>query len=154
MTDKVNINETTQNADGALITDLITVAAGIVTVPPEAVDAAFDAIGINQKEYKRQQKAVSDATVSLLSMVGDKAVDAMVDDKDLSLVTTTFRMGHDEVSAKITREAQIHDRFNPSNPPKTVHGDMSVKIKTKTNASAIKALTQNIRALGAAKLGK
>ena len=150
MSDKANINEAIKNAAG----ELITVGAGVVTVPPEAIEAAFEAVGVNQKEYKRQQKAVSDATVGLLTVVGDKAVDALVDDKDLSLVTTSFRMGHDEVSAKITREAQIHDRFNPSAPPKTVYGDMSVKIKTKTGASSIKAMTQNLRAIGVTKLGK
>lgn len=150
MTDKININDTIKEAAAKHIT----VDAGVATVAPEAIEAAFNAAGVDPKEYKRQQKAVSDATVGLLHVVGEKAVDAMHKDKELATVTSTFRMGHDEVSATINRQSEVLNRFKPNEPAKTVYGDMSVKVKSKVGGSSIKALRETVSVAAAGKLGK
>lgn len=138
----------------ALVNDYVTVEAGVATVAQEGIDQALTAVDVDVKEYRRMQKAASEAAAGIVDAIGEKAIDAMVDDKNLHAVAGTFKMGHEEYAVGVAREATIRiPGKSGEEATKQVMGSTSVRRKTKVGHNGIGEAKKRIAALGKAKLG-
>lgn len=138
----------------AIVTDHVTVDAGVATVAQEGIDAALLAVDVDPKEYKRMQKAAASAAVGIVDVIGEKAVDAMAADKNLANVTGNFKLGHEEYQVGVAREATIRIPGKTGDEAqKQVFGSTTVRRKTKIGNNGIGDAKRRIAALGIKRLG-
>lgn len=138
-----------------LVNSHVTVEAGVATVHNDGIDAALLAVDVDPKEYKRMQKAAALAAVGIVDSIGEKAIDAMAEDKNLNIVSSTFKLGHEEYNVGVNREATVRVPNKTGEATyKQVIGSTTVRRKTKVGHSGIGDAKKRIAALGIQKLGK
>lgn len=148
MTTEVNIQE--------LVNQHVTVEAGVATVHQDGIDAALLAVDVDPAEYKRMQKSAAKAAVGIVDSIGDKSIDAMVADKNLHNVSSSFKLGHEEYNVGVARTGQVTIPGKKGEEPgrKEVIGMTTVRRKTTVGSSGIGEAKKRIAALGIQKLGK
>lgn len=139
----------------ALVSEHVSVEAGVATIDQKGIDAALAAVDVDPKEYKRMQKQAALAAAGIVDSIGEKAIDAMVADKNLANVSGNFKLGHEEYNVGIAREATIRIPGKTGDEAvKQVIGSTTVRRKTKVGHSGIGDAKKRIAALGVSKLGK
>src|SRR5699024_10884787 len=139
-----------------LVNDHVTVDAGVATVHQDGIDAALLAVDVDPKEYRRLQKAAATAAAGIVDAMGEKAIDAMVADKNLANVAGNFKLGHEEYNVGIHRSGLVTVPGKKGEEPtrKEVIGMTTVRRKTTIGHSGIGDAKKRIAALGVQKLGQ